>query len=255
MIPKQKIEQIRSLSDKKERERTGLFVAEGEKLVFDLLGTSLELFELFMTEKGRTESYNKLLTSNITILKDKEMERISAFRKPSNVLAVFKIPGTASLSENSFQGICLVLDRIQDPGNFGTIIRTADWFGINHVFCSPDCADIYNPKCVQSSMGSLARVQTHYLDLPELLTKATSAGIPVFGTFMDGESIFESELGTRAFIVMGNEGKGISSELEGLLTRRISIPPYPAGQNKLESLNVAASTSIICAEFRRRNMK
>jgi TrmH family RNA methyltransferase len=255
MIPKQKIEQIRSLTDKKERERTGLFVAEGEKLVFDLLRTSLELVELYLTDKGlRIFSIKKLPVSTMQ-LKDKEMERLSAFRNPSSALAVFKIPVVEPLTEYSFQGISLVLDHIQDPGNFGTIIRTADWFGISNVFCSTDCADIFNPKSVQSSMGAIARVKARYLDLTDLLSKAAGSGIPVFGTFMDGENIFEADLATQALIVLGNEGKGISPGLEDLLTRRISIPPFPAGKKELESLNVAVSASIICAEFRRRDKK
>jgi len=254
MISKQKIERIRSLSDKKEREKSGLFVAEGEKLVFDLLPTSLKLAEFYLTEKGLSASNEKKVPGNAIRLKDKEMERISAFKNPSSVLAVFKIPNIVPLTENSFQDISLVLDHIQDPGNLGTILRTADWFGIKNVFCSTDCADIYNPKCVQATMGAVARVQVHYLDLGELLKRAAGLGIPVFGTFMDGENIFRSELPPQALIVMGSEGKGITADLQEYLTRRISIPPYPAGKKELESLNVAVSASIICAEFRRRKI-
>jgi RNA methyltransferase, TrmH family len=253
MISKQKIEQIRSLSDKKERDKSGLFVAEEEKLVFDMLRTSLKMVELYLTGRELSAANEKKVPVNTIRLSDKEMERISAFKNPSSVLAVFKIPNVAPVSESLFQSLSLVLDHIQDPGNFGTIIRTADWFGITNVFCSPDCADIFNPKSVQASMGALARVQAHYQDLPELLKKAVGMGIPVFGTFMDGENIFESDLASQALIVMGSEGKGISADLEEYLTRRISIPPYPAGKKELESLNVAVSASIICAEFRRRN--
>jgi RNA methyltransferase, TrmH family len=253
MISKQKIEQIRSLSDKKEREKSGLFVAEGEKLVFDLLHTSLKMVEFYLTEKGISASNEKKVPVNAILLKDKEMERISAFKNPSPVLAVFKIPNIAYVTESLFPGISIVLDHIQDPGNLGTIVRSADWFGITNVFCSTDCADIFNPKCVQASMGAVARVQVHYLDLPELLEKGAGLGIPVFGTYMDGENVFEADLPPQALIVLGSEGKGISADLEKYLNRRISIPPYPAGKKELESLNVAVSASIICAEFRRRN--
>lgn len=252
MISKQKIEQIRSLSDKKERQKTGLFVAEGEKLVNDLLQSSLELAEMYITESWLQASFDKNVPEYATRISDKEMERISAFKNPSTVLAAFKIPDLGPVTENSFRGLSLVLDHIQDPGNFGTIIRTADWFGIPNIFCSADCADLFNPKCVQASMGAVARVQAHYLDLPEFLKKASGFGIPIFGTFMDGENVFESELPDRALIVMGSEGQGISSNLEEYLARRISIPAFPAGKKELESLNVAVSASIICAEFRRR---
>jgi RNA methyltransferase, TrmH family len=253
MISKQKIEQIRSLSDKKERVKSGFFVAEGEKLVFDLLQTSLDMVEFYSTENWLSASYEKKVPGNTIKLKDKEMERISAFKNPSPVLGVFKIPDSGPITDNSFHGINLVLDHIQDPGNFGTIIRTADWFGISNVFCSTDCADMFNPKCVQASMGGVARVQAYYLDLQHLLKNAAEMGIPVFGTFMDGENIFEADLPPEALIVMGSEGKGISAGLEEYLDRRISIPPYPRDKKELESLNVAVSASIICAEFRRRN--
>jgi TrmH family RNA methyltransferase len=148
--------------------------------------------------------------------------------------------------------INLILDGIQDPVNLGTIVRTADWFGISNVFCSKDCADIYNPKSVQSTMGALARVQVHYLDLAALLKEAKDQKIPVYGTFMEGENLFKTELVQNALVVMGSEGKGISIELLHFLTKRISIPGYPAEKSVLESLNVAVSAAIVCAEFRRR---
>ena len=254
MISKQKIEFIRSLSTKKEREKAGLFVAEGEKLVFDLLQTSLKPVEFYCTGEALSSPGHTKMPAHAEIIRDKDMERISAFKNPSNLLALFEIPGISPLSGESFLSLNLVLDRIQDPGNFGTIVRTADWFGIRNLFCSTDCADIFNPKCVQSSMGAIARVQAHYLDLPELLQQAASLQIPIYGSYMDGENVFAAELSTNALIVMGSEGKGISPGLESYLSKRISIPPYPAGTNSLESLNVAVSASILCAEFRRRQI-
>lgn len=252
MISKQTIEMIRSLKDHKGRELAGLFTAEGSKLVFDLLKTSLIPAGIFMTAEGLSTCDSGLLPVDAVQVSAKEMERISSFKNPSTVLALFKIPAVIPFTKDSFQGLNLVLDRIQDPGNLGTIVRMADWFGISHLFCSPDCADLYNPKCVQSTMGALARIQIHYLALSELLKQAAVNKIPVYGTYMEGENVFETELSSNALIVLGSEGKGISPELSPYLTKKISIPAYPADNRELESLNVAVSASIICAEFRRR---
>jgi TrmH family RNA methyltransferase len=186
------------------------------------------------------------------LISGKEMERISAFKNPSSILALFRIPSYQEVGPSSFEGLSLVLDGVQDPGNLGTIVRTADWFGISDIYCSPECADIYSPKCVQSTMGALARVRVHYTALTELTRKAMNQQIPVYGTFMEGENLFQTSLDSKALIVMGSEGKGISPELVPLLTKKISIPAYPAGNNRLESLNVAVSAAIVCAEFRRR---
>jgi TrmH family RNA methyltransferase len=252
MISKQKIEMIRSLKDHKGRELTGLFMAEGSKLVFDLLKTSLVPAGIFITTEGLSTCNSGLLPVDAVHISVKEMERITSFKNPSTVLALFKIPDVIPFTKDSFQGLNLVLDRIQDPGNLGTIVRMADWFGTSHLFCSPDCADLYNPKCVQSTMGALARVQVLYLDLSELLKEAAVNKIPVYGAYMEGENVFETELSSNALIVLGSEGKGISPELSPYLTKKISIPAYPADNRELESLNVAVSASIICAEFRRR---
>ncbi len=252
MISKQKIDLIRSLKDHKERERKGLFIAEGSKLVSDLLKTSLIPVEVFMTADGITAIDVNPARVEVVQISDKEMERISAFKNPSSVLALFKIPAVDPVTEKSYRGVNLILDKIQDPGNLGTIVRMADWFGISRVFCSPDCADLYNPKCVQSTMGALARVQIHYLDLAAFLKEAVNLQVPVYGAYMDGESVFQTELTAKALIVMGSEGQGISPELAPFLTKKITIPAYPAGNRELESLNVAVSAAIICAEFRRR---
>jgi len=255
MISKQKIEFIRSLSHKKEREKAGCFVAEGEKLVMDLLKTSLQPIGIFYTGQWPASGALPGAHLNSCQLSEKEMERISAFKTPSNLLAIFEIPSYQEVEFPSFEGLGLVLDGIQDPGNLGTIVRTADWFGITDVYCSPECADIYNPKCVQSTMGALARVRLHYTELIELTRKAVDQQIPLYGTFMEGENLFETELSTPALVVMGSEGKGISSGLIPFLTKKISIPAYPAGSNQLESLNVAVSAAVVCAEFRRRGQK
>jgi len=252
MISKQNIELIRSLTHKKNREQTGLFVAEGSKLVFDLLKTSLIPKEIFLTADGLSACDLKLLPFNAVQLSDKEMERISAFKNPSSILALFEIPTYQEVESPSFDGLNLVLDGLQDPGNLGTIIRLADWFGIGQIFCSENCVDNYNPKCIQSTMGAIARVRVHYLDLTKLLKEAVGQNIAIYGTYMDGENLYQTELTSQALIVMGSEGKGISSDLNRFLTKKISIPAYQAGNRELESLNVAVSAAIVCAEFRRR---
>ncbi len=252
MISKQNIELVRSLSQKKRREETGLFVAEGEKIIFDLLKTRLKLSTLYFTVEGTTLLKNFSDPERAIRISSKEMERISAFKTPSCVLALFEIPPYQEVDKASFAGLSLVLDGLQDPGNLGTIIRLADWFGIEHIFCSENCVDHYNPKCIQSTMGAIARVTVHYLDLHQLLGEAVRQSVPVYGTFMDGENLYQANLSSHAMIVMGSEGKGISPELAPYLTKKISIPAFPAGKKELESLNVAVSAAIVCAEFRRR---
>ena len=252
MISRQTIDFIRSLAHKKEREKAGCFVAEGEKLVLDLLKTTLVPMELYATEEGMASAETSRAGINAIRLSGKEMERISSFKNPSSLLALFRIPEAERISFDSLQGIHLVLDGVQDPGNLGTIVRTADWFGITTIFCSAECADLYNPKCVQATMGALARVEVHYLNLLQFLAEAKENKIPVYGTFMEGENLFDSELEKDALVVMGSEGKGVSPELIPFLTKQISIPSYPEGNRELESLNVSVSAAIICAEFRRR---
>ena len=252
MISRQTIDFIRSLAHKKEREKAVCFVAEGEKLVFDLLKTTLVPMELYATGESMASAESGRTRINVIRLSGKEMERISSFKNPSTILAMFRIPEAERFSFDSLQGIHLVLDGVQDPGNLGTIVRTADWFGITTIFCSAECADLYNPKCVQATMGALARVTVRYVDLPTFLGEAMENKIPVYGTFMEGENLFKTDLAQDALVVMGSEGKGISPELIPFLTKKISIPSYPEGNRELESLNVGVSSAIVCAEFRRR---
>lgn len=254
MISKQKIEWIRSLSQKKVREKAGCFVAEGEKLVVDLLKSSLLPIEVFCTKEGVESLHHANHNLEQQVITTREMERISAFKNPSSVLALFKIPAIQQINWLTFNNIALVLDGIQDPGNLGTMVRTADWFGITDIICSPDCADVFNHKCVQATMGALARVSVHYLPLPELLQSAREQQIPVYGTFMEGENLYTTELANTGLILMGSEGRGISADLFQYLTRKISIPSFPPGNQELESLNVAVSAAIITAEMRRRRL-
>ena len=238
MISKNQIKLIQSLQRKKNRDELGLFVAEGEKLVRDLL-PYFEKEYLFTTDR-RVQGAEEI--SEI------EMGKITHLSTASNTLAVFKKKEpTYSLDEINNQ-LSLLLDDIQDPGNMGTIIRIADWFGIKNVFCSAACADIYNSKTVKATMGALSRVSVIYVDVEEFLRSITC---PIYGTFMDGKNIYQEQLPAAALIVMGNEGKGISDKVEKRIKHRLSIPSF--GENGSESLNVAIATGIVCSEFRRGN--
>jgi len=252
MISKQSIEFIRSLSQKKRRDEAGLFVAEGEKIVQDLLRTSVKLSQLYFTADAAVSLLDQSIIAKTVQISSKEMERISAFKTPSNILALFEIPHYPKDDLPTFNGLSLVLDGLQDPGNLGTIMRLADWFGIKNIFCSEDCVDNYNPKCVQSTMGAIARVRVHYISLAGLLKDAADKNFPIYGTFMEGDNLYNTDLSSHALIVLGSEGKGISPGLEPYLTQKISIPTFPQGNQVPESLNVAVSAAIVCAEFRRR---
>ncbi len=241
---------------KKYRKAEGVFVAEGHKLVGDLL----DVFECkYLAATSEWLSANaawveRQRRSGVEVdeVTDEELKRASFQETPQQVLAVFKqLTYEVDVNEVARKQLCLVLDDVQNPGNLGTIVRLADWFGIEHIFCSKGCADIYNPKTVQATMGGIARVRVHEADLPELLSRLDK-DIPVYGTFLDGENMYGKELENRGLIVMGNEGKGVSKEVAAFVTERLYIPNYPEGRETSESLNVAIATAIVCAEFRRR---
>jgi TrmH family RNA methyltransferase len=238
MITKAQQKLIRSLEHKKYRQREGLFVAEGPKVVGDLTAAGFEAVMMFTDED--------------------DVKRLSFLQHPQGVLGVFRIPETSALHTplgsavlHREEPLTLALDGIQDPGNLGTIIRIADWFGIDAIYCSPDTADAWAPKVVQATMGSIARVPIIYRDLDGLLDEAEAAGIPVYGTLLDGENIYEQELTAGGIILMGNEGNGISAPLRQRITRRLLIPDFHQGETA-DSLNVAIATAITCSEFRRR---
>lgn len=240
MISKNKIKLIHSLETKKGREKVGLFVAEGPKVVNDLL------HEGFVADE---------------ILDDiEDIKTVSFLQHPQPLLGVFKLPEVTLKSPNDYLSLfnkvvdnhlVLALDGVQDPGNLGTIIRIADWFGIENIFCSHETADCWNPKVVQATMGSIARVKLHYLNLNDLIDQLP-ADYPIYATLLDGYNIYEQELSHHGMIVMGNEGKGISPQLRTKINRKLLIPNYPPERETAESLNVAIATSIVCAEFRRR---
>lgn len=250
MIPlsKNKTKYIRSLELKKIRKEEKVFLAEGPKLVGDLLG------HLSCTFLAATSSWLQGHTSvqadEVAEVTQEELSRASLLKTPQQVLAVFRQPEYALNTSILHDSLCLALDDIQDPGNLGTIIRLADWFGIEHIICSSNTVDVYNPKTVQATMGGIARVKVHYTLLPDFI-RSLDDNIPVYGTFLDGKNIYGQSLSCNGLIVMGNEGNGISKEVEALINRKLYIPNYPQERETSESLNVAIATAIVCAEFRR----
>ena len=249
MLSKNLIKYIRSFQQKKQREAEGLFIAEGPKTVGDLLAAQRARLLVATAEWLATNRANAERVVEVT---EEELRRASLVQHPQQVLALFPIPQTATdhVHRMDEDELVLALDGIQDPGNLGTIIRIADWFGIKHIYCSTDTADAYNPKVVQATMGSIARVYIYYIDLRELINNRPE-GMPVYGTLLDGDSLYAQRKENRGIIIMGNEGRGISPEIVPLLTHRLLIPPYPADRRTAESLNVATATAIVCAEFRR----
>ncbi len=262
MLSKNQIKLIKSLETKKYRKREGLFVAEGPKVVGDLLRAGYQPHSIYSTnpstfiatphsqrENVQCSTFNVQRSMfNIT---DDELHRISFLQHPQEVLAVFHIPDsslTFSPSHLLTSHLSLALDGVQDPGNVGTIIRIADWFGITNIYCSPDTADVYNPKVVQATMGSLAHVHITYCDLVPLLREAE---VPIYGTLLDGQDIYQQTLSDKGIIVMGNEGNGISPEVRQLVTHKLLIPNFKQNHETAESLNVAIATAITCSEFRR----
>ena len=242
MITKSQQKLIRSLEQKKYRQREGLFVAEGPKVVGDLMAAGFQPVML-LKEQG-AQGQEQEVTAD-------ELRRISFLQHPQGVLAVFRIPTAAHHTSLTPQQLYLALDGVQDPGNLGTIIRIADWFGIGTIVCSPDTADAWAPKVVQATMGSIARVNIIYRELLPLLDEAQEQGIPVYGTLLDGQNIYEEQLTPGGIIIMGNEGNGISAPVRERITQRLLIPDFHQGPTA-DSLNVAIATAITCSEFRRR---
>lgn len=247
MLSKAKIKYIQSLKIKKKRREERAFVAEGPKLVDDLLRNFS--CDLLLASREWIIAHPETRADEIIEVSHEELAKASFQKTPQEVLAVFgqkEYTWDASLPSRA---LCLALDDIQDPGNLGTIIRLADWFGIEHICCSSNTVDVYNPKTVQASMGGLARVKLYYGSLIEFVSSLSN--VPVYGTFLNGENIYQQPLSENGLIIMGNEGNGISHNLEKLVTKRLYIPNFPLGHETSESLNVAVATAIVCAEFRR----
>jgi TrmH family RNA methyltransferase len=250
MISKSLLKQIKSLEQRKFRKETGLFVAEGGKTVQDLLDLGIEATSIIASEEW-LKSHKLNTRTAIIIAGEEEMKKASFLRTPQGVLAVFKQQFHKTDLTAPERELCLALDNVQDPGNMGTIIRIADWFGIKNIYCSNGTVDIYNPKTVQATMGAIGRVKVHYTDLPDMIASLNGKA-PVYGTFLDGESIYSHPLSENGLVIMGNEGSGIGKECEKHINERLLIPNYPAGCKTSESLNVSVATAIVCSEFRRR---
>jgi TrmH family RNA methyltransferase len=240
MVSKNQIKLITGLQQKKYRTANGLFFAEGKKVIAELLQFDFELDHLYMTE----DLFDTVHPSQKSLVSESEIKKISALNTPNNCLAVFKIPTQKGITE---KGLIVALDDIRDPGNLGTIMRLCDWFGVEQLVCSNETVDIYNPKVVQATMGSLSRVAIHYVDLNAFLSQTK---LPIFGTFMDGKNIYAEKLPQEGIIVMGNEANGISASIEKMAQHKIAIPRFGSLQ-QTESLNVATATAIILSEFRR----
>ncbi|WP_316823793.1 RNA methyltransferase [Pedobacter miscanthi] len=243
MLSKSQISFIKSLHQKKYRKEHGLFIVEGIKSIKEFILSSYHIHTIFYN----SEQYNLLpkLPANINLfeVKNAELDKISTLQTPQGFLALVHIPKNKELDQKELKNqFTLVLDGVQDPGNMGTIIRTADWFGFKNIICSVDSVEIFNPKTVQATMGSLARVNIFEADLPVLLTDNT---LPVFGALLDGESIYKTQWGSEGLVILGNEGKGISPEVIKKINKPVTIPRI----GEAESLNVAVSAAIFCAEL------
>jgi TrmH family RNA methyltransferase len=250
MLSKNKIKFVKSLEKKKFRTESLCFLAEGNKLVADIL--PFFSCELLIAKASWLATQGDIRTEELLVVEDEDIQKASLLKNPQDVIAVFRQPDYVLQKEDWTNGLTLALDGIQDPGNFGTIIRLADWFGIKNVICSPDTVDVYNPKTIQATMGALAHVKIFYTSLPELLPDLKE--MPVYGAFLDGENIYEQKLSDKGLIVMGNEGNGISPAIESRINKRLHIPNYPPESESTESLNVAVATAVICAEFRRQQI-
>ena len=243
-MTKAEIQLVRSLADKRGRAEHGLFLAEGEKLIGELRASHLRVRRIYALE-------GIFAGEEVETVAPRDMERLSQLKTPSNSLALVEIPHYRLKTADLRGQLTLALDEVQNPGNVGTIIRLADWFGIRDILCSEGTADCFNPKVVQATMGAILRVRVHYTPLAPLLAEAAAGGIPVYGTFLEGENIYAGELSPTGIVVMGNEGRGVTGAVAGRVTRKLFIPPWPAGRRGSESLNVPMATGIVCAEFRR----
>ena len=246
-MTKQEIQFVRSLADKRNRDEHHLFIAEGDKLIGEIISSGLKIRNIYSIE-GHLAGKAEIITA-------KDMERISQLKTAASSLAVVEQPRHKTPATAPAGKLSLALDGVQNPGNLGTIIRLADWFGIEDIFCSPDTADCFNPKVIQATMGAILRVRVHYLPLADFLSRTAAEGTPIYGTMLDGGNIYSCDLTPTGVIVMGNEGKGVSEECAKSFTHKLLIPAFPPERQGSESLNVAMATGIVCAEFRRRSIK
>ena len=246
MVTKSEIKYIQSLAHKKFRESENLFVVEGVKIIRELLGKSDQSIKKIYAVSGWIEQHRTLISDGVDLVQVEpfELEKISFLQQPNEVLALVNIPEETSYS-SFFQGVTIVLDKVQDPGNLGTIIRTADWFGVDQIVCSPDTVDAFNPKVVQSAMGSIMRINIFYTDIIRFIDSCKN--IPVYAAVLNGDSIYETTFNQPSILVIGNESRGISNEILHVVGNKITIPRTGAA----ESLNAAVATAVIMAEMNR----
>jgi TrmH family RNA methyltransferase len=254
MLSKNQIKFLNSLKQKKFREEHHVFVAEGNKIISELLASAIKVKQIYSV----SSAFEKLKIPHAVEcieIKTAELDRISSLTTPNEMIAVCEMPSNPLNISELKSKLTLLLDTIKDPGNLGTIIRIADWFGIETIICSDQSADVFNPKVVQATMGSIARMKIHYTDLNEfLILNQGTLKLPVYGALLEGENIYSKQLPDTAFIMIGNESKGISSELIPHITHGITIPSFSHFKSipgETESLNAAIATAIICSEFRR----
>jgi TrmH family RNA methyltransferase len=254
MLSKNKIKFIHSLNRKKTRENEKLFLVEGNKLVLEAISSKLPLKLLVATpDFYELTELDCNLAEEVIECSAEELKKASMLQTPQQAMAVVHMPNNVLRINQLTNQLSIALDFIQDPGNLGTIIRMADWFGIEHLLCSTDTVDCYNPKVIQASMGAILRVNVHYIDLEEWLEKANQVQLPVYGTFLEGENIYQSSLSNKGILVMGNEGNGISPAITRKIEHKIHIPSFATNGDGSESLNVATATAICCSEFKRRS--
>jgi RNA methyltransferase, TrmH family len=252
-ISKNRIKQLSAFKNKKIRDQKNIFISEGEKIVAELLNSDLEIITIAATKEW-IESNSKLYNKSFELLEanSEDLKRISSLTTPNKVVAFARMPELRFDITKLNKKLTLVFEEIQDPGNLGTIIRLADWFGIEYIICSKNSVDLYNPKVLQSTMGAFLRVKVIYLNLDEFITEVKNKlKLPVFGAFLKGKSIYKTTLPQFGVLIMGNESKGISKSLESLVDEKITIPAFSLNQVRIDSLNVSVATAIICSEFRR----
>lgn len=255
MISKNKARFIISLQRKKIRDEEGLYVIEGDKIVREFLASGVPLKMLVAKAEFISSLAPGMVSESCEVeeVSFDELRQLSTLKTPHNALAVVNITGKELNPEEVLNELCVALEVVQDPGNLGTIIRAAGWFGIKNIVCSAECVDVYNPRVIQASMGALLHVNVYYYDLQKLLSDAGEREIPVFGTMLEGESIYDHKLGNKGIILFGNESKGISDALAPFITEKIMIPRFSAAKPGIDSLNVGMAAAVVFSEFRRRS--
>ncbi len=258
MTGKNKIKYLKSLKIKKFRDIYGEYIIEGDKIINEMLEYDTGMIKkLVATKRWLTSNSGSKINKikDVIAVSEADMKKISSFKTSGEALAVIQIPVHQIIRTEIISGLSLVLDKVQDPGNMGNIIRIADWFGIRNIFCSFDCVDCYNPKVVQATMGAIIRIKVHYLYLAGLLEDYSS--IPefnIYGTFLKGRPVYDEKLNNNAFIMLGNESKGISDDYLKYIKTKLVIPKYTVHDKSIDSLNISAAAAIVCSEFRRKRL-